>query len=184
MRINEQIRTTLSEYNIPENDGLAYLLSIYFNCRPSYTPPILVQKMNITNILGIGQNREVIWHIPLFENEDSIATWEWVSAWSSRFESINPLRKAPFKSVMLRMKAFFAENPDVRKEEVIEATNMYLRTVRDKQYLISPHYFISKGVGRDRTSALLGWVEKYRATMANPVEKQDPGEPDLRSTIQ
>ena len=184
MKINEQIKTTLTEFNIPENDGLAYLLSIFFDCRPSYTPPLLVQKMNTTNILGISQDRDVIWHIPLFENELSAQNWEWVAEWNEKFTAINPVRKVPLKSVMLRMKAFFAENPDVRKEEVIEATKLYFRTLNHRDYLISPHYFISKGVGRDRVSALLGWVEKVREANRSPVENSGNTDADLRSTIQ
>ena len=75
MRINPQIKAVLQEYNIPVADGIAYLLSIFFDCRPSYTPTLLIQRMNVTNILGIDANREVIWHIPLFEGE-SQTKWD------------------------------------------------------------------------------------------------------------
>jgi hypothetical protein len=166
MKINPQIATVLQEFNIPVADGVAYLLSIYFNCRPSYTPPLLVQRMNVTNILGIDANREVIWHVPLFE-QDSQDKWQWVVEWNAEFKRINKLRKGPDKDVITRMKAFFADNPDVRKEEVIEATNMYFKSLNSAEYLISSHYFISKGVGRDRTSALLGWIEKYREAISD-----------------
>ena len=161
MKVNPQIATVLKEFNIPIADGVAYLLSIYFNCRPSYTPPLLVQRMNVTNILGIDANREVIWHVPLFE-QDSQDKWQWVLEWNAEFKRVNKLRKGPDKDVLTRMKAFFADNPDVRKEEVIEATKLYFASLSSAEYLITSHYFISKGVGRDRTSALLGWVEKYR----------------------
>jgi hypothetical protein len=166
MKINTQIVTVLQGFNIPVADGVAYLLSIYFNCRPSYTPPLLVQRMNVTNILGIDANREVIWHIPLFE-QDSQDKWQWVLEWNAEFKRINKLRKAPDKDVITRMKAFFADNPDVRKEEVIEGTNLYFKSLNSAEYLISSHYFISKGVGRDRTSALLGWIEKYREAISD-----------------
>ena len=166
MQINPQIKAVLTEFNIPVEDGIAYLLSIFFNCRPSYTPPLLVQRMNVTNILGIDANREVIWHIPLFE-QDSQDKWQWVLEWNAEFKRINKLRKAPDKDVITRMKAFFADNPDVRKEEVIEGTNLYFKSLNSAEYLISSHYFISKGVGRDRTSALLGWIEKYREAISD-----------------
>jgi len=166
MKINIQIRAILDTYNIPVEDGIAYLLSIYFNCRPSYTPPLLVQRMNVTNILGIDANREVMWHVPLFE-ENSHTKWDWVKEWNQEFGNINKKRKAPDKDCITRMKAFFADNPDVRKEDVIGATKMYFRTLSNAEYLISSHYFISKGVGRDRTSALEGWVEKYREALAD-----------------
>jgi len=166
MKINIQIRAILDTYNIPVEDGIAYLLSIYFNCRPSYTPPLLVQRMNVTNILGIDANRDVMWHVPLFE-ENSHTKWDWVKEWNQEFGNINKKRKAPDKDCITRMKAFFADNPDVRKEDVIGATKMYFRTLSNAEYLISSHYFISKGVGRDRTSALEGWVEKYREALAD-----------------
>lgn len=167
MKINPQIISVLQEFNIPVADGVAYLLSIYFNCRPSYTPPLLVQRMNITNILGISATREVAWHIPLFSEEETQDKWHWVIEWNAEFKRINSKRKAPDKDVITRMKAFFADNPDVRKEEVIEATNLYFKSLSHSDYLISSHYFISKGVGRDRTSALLGWVDKYREAISD-----------------
>jgi hypothetical protein len=166
MKINPQIVSVLQEYNIPVNDAVAYLLSIYFNCRPSYTPPLLVQRMNVTNILGIDSNREVVWHIPLFTGE-SQEKWDWVKEWNEEFRKINPKRKGSDKDCITRMKAFFADNPDVRKEDVIAATKMYFRTLTSAEYIISSHYFITKGVGRDRTSALLTWVEAYKEAMAD-----------------
>ena len=182
MKINPQIQTVLQEFNIPVADGVAYLLSIYFNCRPSYTPPLLVQRINVTNILGINANREVIWHIPLFEQE-SQDKWQWVIEWNADFKRLNKLRKGADKDVLTRMKAFFADNPDVRKEEVIEATKMYFNSLTSAEYLISSHYFISKGVGRDRVSALYGWVEKYRESLAEaPIDESAPV--DLSRTMQ
>lgn len=170
MKINPQIKVILAEFNITENDGIAYLLAIFYDCRPSYTPPLLVQKMNVTNILGIGSNREVIWNIPLFEGE-SQTKWDWVKDWNAGFGMINKKRKAPDRDCITRMKAFFAENPDVRKEEVFEATKMYMSTLSDAEYLISSHYFIYKDKGKDRTSSLEGWIEKYReALLVNPID--------------
>ena len=166
MNINPQIRAVLAQYAIPVEDGIAYLLSIFFNCRPSYTPTLLIQRMNVTNILGIDSNREVVWNIPLFEGE-SQTKWDWVKDWNAEFGNVNKKRKAPDKDCITRMKAFFADNPDVRKEEVIGATKMYFRTLNSAEYITSSHYFINKGVGRDRTSALEGWVEKYREAIAN-----------------
>lgn len=182
MKINPQIRTVLTQFNIPVDDAIAYLLSIYFNCRPSYTPALLVQRLNVTNILGINENREVIWHIPLFE-ESNLEKWDWVKEWNLTFKALNPARKASDRDVLIRMKAFFADNPDVRKDEVIEATKFYFNSLSSADYLISSHYFISKGVGRDRVSALYDWVEKYRETMAET--KRDNNHPlDLATTMQ
>ena len=64
------------------------------------------------------------------------------------------------------MKKFFAENPEVRKEDVVNATQMYFSSLTDRQYLTSSHYFIYKGVGRDKLSALAVWVERYQQEMS------------------
>ena len=70
------------------------------------------------------------------------------------------------------MKKFFSENPDVRKEEVIGATTMYIRSTEAK-YIRLPHYFISKGVGSEKTSDLFNWIEKYRITHAPETGQRD-----------
>jgi hypothetical protein len=180
MKINPQIKTVLSTYGISEPDGLAYLLAIFYDCRPSYTPTLLVQRMNITNILGISPDKEIMWNIPLFEGAAE-EKWDWVKEWNDQFKHINPKRKGPHTSCITRMKAFFADNPDVRKVEVIEATKMYFRSLSNAEYLTSSHYFISKGIGRDRVSALENWVEKYKETMESlPVSESG----DITSRMQ
>lgn len=166
MKINPQINQLLLNYGIPENDGIAYLLSIYFNVRPSYTPPLLVQRMNVTNILGISPEKEVMWHIQLFSGEAQ-EKWDWVKEWNQKFKDINIKRKGSDIACITRMKAFFADNPDVRKEDVIEATKLYFRSLNNADYLMSSHYFISKGVGRDRVSTLETWVERYKELLSN-----------------
>lgn len=181
MKINPQINQVLSNYGIPENDGIAYLLSIYFNCRPSYTPPLLVQRMNVTNILAISSDREVAWNISLFSGE-ALEKWDWVKEWNNQFKLINAKRKGSDAACITRMKAFFADNPDVRKEEVIEATKMYFRSLTSADYLTSSHYFISKGVGRDRVSSLEVWVEKYKEGISNAASVQ--ASDDITSKMQ
>ena len=171
MEINQQIRDLLDSFGINQEDGLSYLLSVYFECRPSYTPTILVQKINATNILGIGASRELVWNIPLFVSSvETDGKWDWVKLWNKSFGDINPKRRGTDKDCIIRMKKFFSENPEVRKEDVVNATQMYFSSLTDRQYLISSHYFIYKGVGRDKLSALAGWVERYQQEMSEAPE--------------
>lgn len=171
MEINQQIRDLLDSFGINQEDGLSYLLSVYYDCRPSYTPTTLIQKINATNILGIGASRELIWNIPLFVSSvETDGKWDWVKLWNKSFGDINPKRRGTDKDCILRMKKFFAENPEVRKEDVVNATQMYFSSLSDRQYLISSHYFIYKGVGRDKISALASWVERYQQEMSEVPE--------------
>ena len=169
MEINQQIRDLLDSFGINQEDGLSYLLSVYFECRPSYTPTILIQKLNATNILGIGASRELIWNIPLFiASVEADNKWDWVKAWNQSFGDINPKRKGSDKDCIIRMKKFFSENPEVRKEDVIGATKLYFNSLSSRDYLTSSHYFIVKGSirNRDRVSALEIWVQRYQQEMS------------------
>ena len=173
MEINQQIRDLLDSFGINQEDGLSYLLSVYFECRPSYTPTILIQKINATNILGIGASRELIWNIPLFvASVEADGKWDWVKAWNQSFGDINPKRKGSDKDCIIRMKKFFAENPEVRKEDVIGATKLYFNSLSSRDYLTSSHYFIVKGSirNRDRVSALEIWVQRYQQEMLEAPE--------------
>jgi hypothetical protein len=166
MEINPMIRETLRSFSITEEDGIAYLLSIYFDCRPSYVPTILVQKMNVTNILGLDDDRLLKWNIPLFDTTvEGIGKWDWVHLWMEGFARINKSRKGTKSTCVSRMKIFFSQNPDVRKEEVLGATELYFRSVSDPEYIFTSHYFIFKDKGANRTSALEQWIETYRESV-------------------
>ena len=134
----------------------------------------------------LSPEKTVAWNIPLFSNMDTVATkWDWVKEWNKIFGGINPRRKGSDKDCITRMKAFFADNPDVRKDDVIGATQMYIRSLSNPEYITSSHYFISKGIGRDRVSALSAWVDKYQTVMQDVVLPKDAFQPeDLSSKMQ
>jgi hypothetical protein len=184
MEINPKIREILYEFHIPYDDGLSYLLSIHFDCRPSYVPPALVQKMNITRILSI-EDRKLVWLVPLFLDvkEEANEKWAWVKEWRELFKRASPLRAGNTNTCIARMKTFFAENPEVRTEEIFGATKMYIRNVKAATYVKTSHKFIYDGAGKSRNSELEEWVERYRLVMKDiqgvmnsseePVSKRD-----------
>lgn len=184
MNINPQIKVILNQYGIGEEDGLAYLLAVFFNIKPSFIPTLLVQKVNTTNILGVDEDRKTLWNVPLFEGTSTTELkWDWVLIWQSKFKEINKERGGTSRFCVTRMKAFFAKNPDVRKEDVIEATKMYFRSLNSADYLTTSHYFISKGVGKAETSLLEEWVDKYKNALKEvPLTPQDSE--DLTNTMQ
>ena len=162
MLLNPEIKPILSSFNIPIADGYAYLLSVYYDVKPSYTPIELVEKMNRTRILSLDeQSKTLNWNIPLFEEQ--VTGFELVRDWIDKFGAINKDRKGTYKDVAARMKKFFVNNPSIRQDEVMGATDMYLRTVTNPTYLKTSHKFIYEGVGAEKTSALLEWVEKYKS---------------------
>jgi hypothetical protein len=161
MQINPKIKEVLSEYNLDYRDSLAYLLSIYFDCKPSYTPPLLVQKLNVTNILGIV-DQKLHWNVPLFIGTLQIEDkWEWITEWMQGFSNKNPERRGTKSTAITRMKTFFANNPDVRKDDIISATDLYLRNT-DPRFIHKSHKFIYDGIGKNLNSTLEEWVDKVK----------------------
>lgn len=161
MLLNPEIKPILASFNIPVADGYAYLLSIYYDVKPSYTPIELVEKMKRTRILSLDeQSKTLNWNMPLFEEQ--VTGFEWVKDWIQEFADINKDRKGTYKAVAARMKTFFVNNPSIRQDEVIGATRMYFRTVVNPNYLKTSHKFIYEGVGAEKVSHLLEWVEKYK----------------------
>lgn len=163
MEINPEIKERIQEVGIPVKDGVAYLLGVYFDTVPSTTSSVLVKQMGVTKILGLDENKQLIWNIPLFSDTSPDAKWLWViNEYREMFKRVNSQRSGPKKSCIARMKKFFKENPDVRKEEVLMATKGYIKSLTDSQYITSAHYFIYKGTGANSVSGLEDWIEKYR----------------------
>lgn len=167
MKINPEIKERIEELGIPVKDGVAYLLGVYFDTVPSTTSSVLVKQMGLTKILGLDENKQLCWNIPLFSDVTQDDKWQWViDEYREMFARVNPQRSGPKKSSVSRMKKFFKENPEVRKEDVIMATKGYIKNIIDPQYITSAHYFIYKGVGVNAVSGLEDWVDKYKAHLA------------------
>ena len=160
MQINSEIKDILKEFQIGQDDGISYLLMKYFDVKPTYIPDLLIQKMNRTGIYFMDNNNSFQWKIPLFDDQQTAFSWV-KSDYVQLFVDANPDKRGNGNSSVRLMKAFFASNPDVRKEEVIEATKMYIRN-NDSKYIRLSHYFISKGRGANKIEELKDWVEKYR----------------------
>ena len=161
MLINPEIRNVLKSFNIPVDDGIAYLLSIYYDVKPSYTPLLLVEKLNRTRILVLDEKSKTLdWNVALFEEQ--VTGFEWVKEWMEEFANINKDRKGTYKVVASRMKTFFVNNPSIRQDEVIEATRMYFKTVVQPIYLKTSYKFIYEGQGLEKISLLLEWVNRYK----------------------
>lgn len=162
MKVNSEILKILNQYNINQLEGVSFLTLIYHNLFPYFLPGELRTKLEKTGIFTIN-SKEVIWNIALYEEQ--LTNFEWVKEYRDVFKKINPDRAGTLPLCLTRMKKFFAENPSVRMEEVKGAVNMYIRTIKDPQYLIKAHNFIFKGKGLDKESELEVWIERYRDSL-------------------
>ncbi len=167
LKINDKIVKILEDHHIGVDIGLSLLFVQYFNKGVShFASSDDILKLNACGIYRINPDtKKMEWVVPFIIEDEIKGSFSWVSdEYRKLFIDVNPSKRGDKKSCITRMKKFFSENPDVRKEEVIEATKMYLKNT-DSDFIRFPHYFITKGVGADRTSDLLEWIELYRESI-------------------
>lgn len=174
MKINEKILEILTSYSISKDDAICYLISLFYDYNPSYIPQSFKDRVAKTRIAVIeykkndeGEDdlteiKDIKWNLPLYEGAET--AFEWVKTeYVPMFKERNTDRGGKVREATARMKKLFAKNPDVRKDDVIGATRMYLRNT-NPDYIRFPHYFIEKGTAADKTNDILDWLDKYALT--------------------
>ena len=175
MKINDEILEILSEVKIQKDDGICYLLSLFYGYKPEFIPDSFKQKMNITGIYQEDKGT-IKWNVPLFEGQQT--AFEWVKDYCQLFKDANSLRAGHVREATALLKKLFATNPELRKDDIINATKMYIRNT-DPKYIMMPHYFIQKGIGASKTTTIFDWIEKYQLT-----KEQEEGRESITNTMQ
>lgn len=160
MEINKEIYEILKEFNIDTDDGLLVLLGIYFKLDVDRVcPEEIVKAINTTKIVEKDYAKKRLqWNVPLFQEQ--VTEWDWVKKYNDKFGKMNPSRKDALGDVTTRMIEWFKKYPQYRVEDVKRATQSYMSTVKDPQYLKSSAKFIFDGAGAMKKSLLLSWCEK------------------------
>lgn len=161
MEINDEIKEIFKEFNIFPADGICYLLSLFHNHTPTYIPDVLKQKVHISGIV-VNKNGNLHWNVPLYKGQET--AFDWIKTeYVPLFKEANPDRGGRVREATARIKKLFAKHPDIRKEDVIAATKMYIYNT-DSKYIRLPHYFVEKGIGANKTSDLLEWIDKHKTS--------------------
>jgi hypothetical protein len=126
----------------------------------------IINQINLTNIVEKDYvNNTIKWNIPLFDGHE--VAFDWVVDWNDAFGRINPGRKGSTKDCLQRMKHFFQQFPEYRKEDVYAARDEYFKSLSSPAYLKSSQKFIYEGMGSHRTYPLLQWCEKIKSNTSN-----------------
>lgn len=168
MKINEKIIETLKEVGIAPKEGLTYLLALYFETSTVSIPIEVKNKVNLSGIV-YSNSSGLAWKIPLFENGQAEDAWSWVEKdYIGLFKKIG--KGTNKREALVRMKALFKENPSIRKEDVLGATEMYLSEIKFPRL---PHYFIQKGIGVAKIQDILEWIDKYKESQKDEEYHRD-----------
>ena len=122
MVINPQIIDLVKRSPVSLAKARLYFLCQYFdididNTTLDATDLVKLNRLNITE--KDHATNKLIWHIPLFAGEE--IKWGWVAEWIDIFGDVNKARRGSIKTATDRMKKFFQENPEYRKEDVFNA---------------------------------------------------------------
>lgn len=176
MEINSKIIEILKEYNIFAADGICYLIAIFHGYHPTFIPDDIKKKINLTGIV-VEKDGSVHWNIPLYKGQET--AFEWVKTeYEPMFKNANPDKGGHVREATKRIKSLFSKHPEIRKEDVIGATRMYISNTNPK-FIRLPHFFIEKGRGVSKINDILDWIDKYKLT-----KDQQVGRNSVTNTMQ
>jgi len=161
LEINPEIKEIFKRFNIPIQDGICYLLSLYYDMDPSYIPEGLKRKILTAGIIKIDYtSQSIVWEVDLFEQSQK--DFEWIGEWMDLFKEINPERRGVKSDVVKRMKKFSLNNPFTSVEDIMDATKLYLKGVTEAKYCKKSSKFIYEIDGTSMLSEYLELLKKNK----------------------
>lgn len=150
--------------------ALLYLLSIFYELKCEVLPAEVVRTVNLTKIATRDytdpEHPVTHWNLPLFTVTEELETnWEWIADYRALFSEVRTSAKGDLGTVLKKMKAFFAENPHVRREDVMAAAKAYIdefkRGGSDTKYFQQADHFIKKNASKfgEAQSRLQNYLE-------------------------
>jgi len=153
--INEKIIKIVEKSGGDKDYILVYLLSLYFDLESNMIPENVKVFTNRLKIVDRDYIEGTVkWLIPLFNNNVNIQmtdTWKWVhEEYRKIFINIRKDAGGDKAGTITKMKKYFSEHPEIRKDDVIAAANLYLKPFAEGenniQFMQRADYFISKQV--------------------------------------
>lgn len=168
MEINPSIKSMLKGAGTDVDQGLLYLLALFFKVQPTGIISMeIVRKVAQSRIIEVDHSSKSIkWNVPLFLGTEAGA-FDWCSEWLQPFAQIGKQRVTPSGTALVirRMKEWFAKNPEYRKEDVFAARDLYFRTEQPSGKFVKTSYkFIQEG----DVSMLLMWCERVKELKEAP----------------
>lgn len=168
-KLSKTIPKLIKEAELDPDLMLSFLIPLYYGIEnPQTTEEYKNKAVELKLVKKSGKK-----YIPLLNLTDDItpSNFDWVE--KEYVHLFSPIGKnTNANEATRRMEYLFKDNPDLTKEEILEATKMYLRSTNAK-YVRLPHYFIRKGMGRNVTEDILVWVENYREAVRNREADKD-----------
>jgi hypothetical protein len=189
---NKEVIRIINECGFELDDILNYFVSLHYNLNPTYIPELVKKQANTTGILQRDYTKgTVIWTVPLFDSESSIPLisedkkWEWVhTEYRKLFMDIKGIAGGDKKGCVTKMKKFFAENPETRKEQILIAAKMYTidfaNGTNNPKFMQRADYFISKVVKTEGGNSSQSRLSQYLELIDNETETKSTRDRNMR----
>ena len=157
LNFNSDVVHLLKDNDINVNDGKLILIALYFNLRPTFVPDDLKHKIFKLGLFTYDKSKkEIKWKFDIF-NQSEI---DWLDEYRDLFKNVNKERKGDKKTVSNKLKKFMIHYPTVTKEQIINATKLYLRE-QNPTYVMDSGYFIEKN-GNSKILEYLNRLDKEK----------------------
>lgn len=157
LNFNTDVVQLLKDNDINVNDGKLILIALYFNLKPTFVPDNLKHKIFKLGLFTYDKYRkEIKWKFDIF-NQSEI---DWLEEYRDLFKNVNKERKGDKKTVNHKLKKFMIHYPTVTKEQIINATKLYLRE-QNPTYVMDSGYFIEKN-GNSKILEYLNRLDKEK----------------------
>ena len=192
---NKKVIEIINECGFELDDVLNYLVSLHFNLNPTYIPELVKKQTNLTGILQRDYTKgTVVWTVPLFDSKPSISLvsedtkWEWVhTEYRKLFMEIKGIAGGDKKGCITKMKKFFSENPEVRKDQVLLAAKMYITDfangTNDPKFMQRADYFISKIVKGEGGNSSQSRLSQYLELIDNETQNKPTRDRNMRGLV-
>jgi len=178
MIINKAVYEQLERFNIEQNAGTLYLLSIFYNVDATgIIDDEIIKQVNFSKIVERNYStRKTTWNIPLFSDERTTIDmkWDWViDEYRKLWMDIKGSKGGDRATCIAKMKKFFAANPDIRKADVMEAAKQYTSGFikgNNPTYMVEADNFIFKkveGTTRSKLDQMLEIVKLSKGSESN-----------------
>lgn len=117
---------------------------------------ILLELVSIDNVQPSNNKKKIVKSDRIINSElDSL-----VSAFRGKFKGLKPGSMGSESSCKLKLYRWMKENPQYTKEQILNAADVYVKSLNNYQYLQQADYFIYKKEGRDEQSKLSAFIDE------------------------
>lgn len=171
--VNQKIYEQLEAFNVKNKEAaVLYLLAVYYKIPPEGTiAQEIITQVNLTKIVERDYNTNTVkWKIPLFSSDNIVVddNWAWVlEEYRMLWMNVRGSKGGDRATCITKMKQFFANNPHIRKEDIMKAAKFYTKDFisggNNPTYMIEADNFIYKKVEKVNRSKLEQMLEVIRS---------------------